>query len=140
MRCLATVAMFLATFCAGVNAQPQSNGIIRGIGRIGDAIQLDHLSTASGCPSAYLVGRVVSDHFDENGSVLKSLTIKDGKGVQTSISVDKHAPFRDKGAVVSKFIERGLRSIVRKGNQVSVLVYYCDAAGHVAILDSIRKL
>ena len=123
--------------CAAASAAPRANRAVAH--PAGDPIEIAHLSSASGCSTGQLTGQVVSRQFDKRSAALTSFTIEVKKGLRTFVNVDTRA-LRNENKLAAEWAERGLPTIVRVGDTISIGVDYCGAAGRGVFLDSVRRL
>ncbi len=84
-----------------------------------------------------LVGRIVRRSFDREGVLLAGVVVEDQSGQRTALNVmvaDRDLSMVDRGSIVS-----GLQGLSKVGSPVRVLYTLCGAAGHVMMIDAIRR-
>ncbi|WP_404292412.1 hypothetical protein ACD578_08945 [Microvirga sp. RSM25] len=102
-------------------------------------VELSNLSPSDDCHPARIQGRVVKRSFDENGIVVQMFTIEESSGERSLINIDT-AQLDEASMVARGWVVKGLQTLLREGQQVSVRIKLCGAAGRVVLADAIRPL
>ena len=83
-----------------------------------------------------LNGVIVARQFDKLGMVVNGVTIEgaDGERTYANVAVDPNSM----NMVTKSWVIRGLQTLLKEGNRVSLGIKLCGMAGRVVMIDSVR--
>jgi hypothetical protein len=94
------------------------------------------------CQPTRLVGKVVKRDFDGTvGTIVTGVTIEDSEGARTfaNITLPENEDWVfEIGRVNAAWIVRGMQTLLKEGNRVSLGVFACGASGSVLVVNSIQ--
>ena len=100
-------------------------------------VKLAHLFP-SDCHRTAVTGRIVKREFDARGIVPTGVVIQSPSGDRSFINIDQVTIDSPKiSAVARGWILTGLRTMLNEGQDVSIDIKLCGAAGRVAYLDGV---
>lgn len=102
-----------------------------------NVIALSNLASESElCQPGRLSGTIVKQQFDDKlGTVVTGVSVKGADGQRSFANVDVKLDNTD--MVTKGWVFQGLQVLLKEGNQVSLGVKSCGAAGRVVLIDSI---
>jgi hypothetical protein len=101
-------------------------------------VSLSNLIDRGDCHPGKIVGRVVKRSFDQSGTLPTSVTFEEKSGVRTYVNIDADKVSAS-NMVTRGWIFQGLQTLLREGQNASVGVYLCGAAGRVIMLNSVNS-
>jgi hypothetical protein len=100
-------------------------------------IEIVSLGGVGDCVPSALIGTVVARQFNNDGIDLISVTLENKFGERTFINLNTPNEF---SLTDIEWIRRGLQTLLKVGNRVSLGVGFCGAGGRVNVLNAVKIL
>lgn len=130
----APIVLALVMILAAGAAQAQPRYRADSAGRV---VQLTGLTPKNDCSPATLRGRVVARSFNQTGILPASVTIEEADGSRSYVNIDTD-DVQAVNMADRSWLLKGLQTMLRDGNRVTLGVWLCGAAGRVMMLHSVR--